>query len=68
LKNCLLGIAESDTLDPVERAEPCKIGGHKPFCLFPRDPEFPGFRGEPHGGRTMINPDKHSSNPIGWMT
>src|SRR5512136_3404116 len=62
------GIADGDPLDLVKRAEAGEIGNAKLLCTLPRNFKFPGFRGKPHRGGAVIDPDKHSSNPIAWMT
>ena len=61
-------ITDGDPLDFAERTEAGEIGNAKILCFFPRDPELTILTGKPHSGGTVIDPDKHSSNPIAWMT
>ena len=62
------GIAEGNSLDLVDRAEPGECAHGEIFGSLPRKFELSGLPGKPHGSCAVINPDKHSSNAIAWMT
>ena len=62
------GIAERNSLNLVDRAEPGECTWCEIFGSLAGKFELPFLSGKPHCSCAVINADKHSSNPIAWMT